>query len=324
MRFILLLLSLAVSLRAADLELQPGTVLVLPSAKDAAVLLANEDAYLKRMSPFDRAARIGKAEAPSVAEFAAYVGAQAVDYTDAEIATVKAALETIRPALSALELSLPATITMAKTNGREDIDAPYCRGPLIVLPQSHIGRSELPDIIIHEVFHVFSSHHPELREKLYGLLGFVRCVEPPLAPSVDARRFTNPDAMGMDYAISVMHEDRDIMVMPTLLAKSAAFDMAKKGRVFEQIDFVLLELSVSDGKAALVEKDGELVTHLAASVPGFLRAMSRNTNYIWHPEEVLADNFVRAVRPGRKLNSPELPGQLVAVMKTGTKVTSPR
>ena len=324
MRIFLLLLSLAVSIRAVDLELQPGTVLVLPSAKDGALLLASEDAYFKRMSPFDRAARMGKAEAPSIAEFAAYVGAQAVDYTEAEIATVTAALEMVRPALSAMKLSLPQTITMAKTNGREDIDAPYCRGSLIVMPESHIGRRELPDILVHEVFHVFSSHHPELREKMYGLLGFVRCAEPPLAPSVDARRFTNPDAMGMDYAISVKHEDRDIMVMPTLLAKNATFDMAKKGRVFEQIDFVLLEVTIADGKATVVEKDGEPVTHLANSVPGFLRAMSRNTSYIWHPEEVLADNFVRAVRPGRKLNSPELPGQLVAVMKTGTKVTSPR
>ncbi len=324
MRYFLLLLSLAVSLRAVDLELQPGTVLVLPSAKDGALLLASEDAYLKRMSPFDRAARIGKAEAPSIIEFAAYVGAQAVDYTDAEIATVTAALEMVRPALSALKLSLPATITLAKTNGREDIDAPYCRGPLIVMPKSHIGRRELPDILVHEVFHVFSSHHPELRERMYGLLGFVRCVEPPLPPSVDARRFTNPDAMGMDYAISVKHEERDMMVMPTLLAKNATFDMAKKGRVFEQIDFVLLELTVTDGKAALVEKHGEPVTHLANSVPGFLRAMSRNTNYIWHPEEVLADNFVRAVRPGRKLNSPELPKQLVEIMQTGTKTTAPR
>ena len=324
MRFILLLLSLAFSLRAVDLELQPGTMLVLPSAKDGAVLLANEDAYLKRMSRFDRAARIGKAEAPSITEFAAYVGAQAVDYTDAEIATVTAALETIRPALSALKLSLPPTITLAKTNGREDIDAPYCRGPLVVMPKSHIGRRELPDILVHEVFHVFSSHHPELRERMYGLLGFVRCVEPPLAPSVDARRFTNPDAMGMDYALSVKHEDRDMMVIPTLLAKSATFDMAKKGRVFEQIDFVLLEVTIADGKAALVEKHGEPVTHLANNVPGFLRAMSRNTNYIWHPEEVLADNFVRAVRPGRKLNSPELPKQLVEIMQTGTKTTAPR
>ena len=324
MRLFVILLRLAVSLHAVDLELQPGTVLVLPSAKDGAVLLAKEDAYFKRMSPFDRAARIGKSEAPSIAEFAAYVAAQAVDYTDEEIATVTAALESIRPALSALKLSLPPTITLAKTNGREDIDAAYCRGPLVVMPKSYIGRRELPDILIHEVFHVFSSHHPELREKMYGLLGFVRCVEPPLTPSVDARRFTNPDAMGMDFAISVKHEDRDILVLPTLLAKSAIFDVAKKGRVFEQIDFVLLEVTIAAGRATLVEKDGEPVTHLAHSVPGFLRAMSRNTNYIWHPEEVLADNLVRAVRPGRKLNSPELPKQLVEIMQSGTKITAPR
>lgn len=316
MRALILLLCISVSLRAAELELQPGTMLVLPSAKEATVLLAKEDAYLKRMSPFDRAARIVRAEPPPVAEFAAYVGAQALDFSSAEIATVSESIKAFRSAFGALKLSLPPTITLAKTNGREDIDAPYCRGPLIVMPASHLGKPELGDILIHELFHVFSSHHPELRDQLYGLLGFLPCAEPLLPASVDARRFTNPDAMGMNYYTILRHEDRDIAMMPALLAQKPTFDMARKNSVFDQIEFVLLELTIVDGKAALVLKDGEPVMRPANAVPAFLRAMSRNTNYIWHPEEVLADNFVRALRPRRKLNAPELPGKLVEVMQT--------
>ena len=318
MRYLILLLCLSLSLCAVDIELQPGTTLVLPSAKDARVLLSKEDAYLKRMSPFDRAARIVRAEPPSVAEFAVYVGAQAVDFSEAEIATVTASLNAFRPAFSALKLSLPQTITLAKTNGREDINAPYCRGPLIVMPESHLGKPELGDILIHELFHVFSSHHPELRDQLYGLLGFRPCAEPPLPTSVDARRFTNPDAMGMHYYTILRHEDRDIPMMPALLAQKPAFDMARKNRVFDQVEFVLLELTLADGKTALALNDGEPVMRPANTVPAYLRAMSRNTNYIWHPEEVLADNFVRALRPKRKLNAPELPGKLVELMQTAS------
>ncbi|MEK0449232.1 MAG: hypothetical protein RL088_1500 [Verrucomicrobiota bacterium] len=312
--------------RAVDLELQPGTMLSLPDAKESAALLAKEDAYLKRMSAYDRAARIGRVEAPTVAEFAAHVGTQTRDYTETEISAIKTAVETIRPALIPMKLKLPAKIIMTKTTGREDVGSPYCRGPLIIMPESVLAAPPrtLAQVVAHETFHVFSSHHPELRAKLYALLNFRPCEQPALPPELDARRFTNPDAMAMNYYTVVKHEDRELAVIPTLLAKSAKFDPTQKGRIFQQVEFVLIEVSVVDGKPNVVLNDGKPVIRPTTEVPAYIKAMSRNTGYIWHPEEVLADNFVRAILPEPKLNAPELPGKLIELMQTADTPVAPQ
>jgi hypothetical protein len=329
MRIVSITLSLILGLASAeavDLELQPGTVLSLPDAKESSVLLAKEDAYLKRMSVFDRAARMGRTEPPTVAEFAAHVGAQAKDYTETEIAAVRAALETIRPALLPLKLKLPARIVMTKTTGREDVGSPYCRGPLIIMPEVVFTAPprRLAQIVAHETFHVFSSHQAKLRPKMYGLLGFLPCEQPVLPAELDTRRFTNPDAMSMDYYTIVKHEDRDIAVIPTLLAKKPKFDPAQKGRIFEQVEFVLIEVTVANGKPTVVSKDGSYVIRPTTEVPGYMKAMNKNTGYIWHPEEVLADNFVRTLVPGEKLNAPELPGKLIEVMQSAGEPVAPQ
>jgi hypothetical protein len=299
---------------------------VLPTAKESAALVAAEDAYLKKMSAFDRASRAGKTEAPSLSEFAAHVGSQTLDFTSEETAKATTAVNTIRPLLTALKLELPAKIFLVKTTGKEDADAAYCRGPIIVMPTRYLGQPQeaVTSVLTHELFHVFSSHHPELRNKLYGLLGFRPCSEPKLPASLDDRRFTNPDCMAMNYYTVLRHEDRDMAVMPTLVSKTAKFDPASGKRLFSLIDFVLIELTVADGKTSVVMKDGEPVVHQAMSIPAYPRAMSQNTSYIWHPEEVLADNFVHAIFPGRRLNAPELPGKLVKIMQSGAKATAPR
>jgi hypothetical protein len=318
MRFIFLALIACISVQSAELELQPGTTLVLPSAKESAPLLAKRDAYFERMTPFDRAARMKTEKAPSIEEFAAHAGAQALEFTSDEVTKISAAAKTIGIALAPLKLSLPAKITLIKTTGLEDIDAPFCRGPIIIAPQSLTTQpvERLTDVLIHELFHVFSSHNADLHPKLYGLLGYQQCPEIELPPAIDARRFTNPDCMSMNFLLAAKHEDREINVIPAMLAKSATFDAALKAPVFAQVDFVLLEATVANGKTVLATKDGSPVIRQATTVPGFLKAMARNTNYIWHPEEVLADNFVRALRPGKKLNAPELPGKLLEVMQS--------
>jgi hypothetical protein len=315
-----------ITAKAVDLELQPGTTLSLTDAKESSALLSKEDAYFKRMSPYDRAARIGRADAPTVAEFAAHVGTQTKDYTDTEIAAIKTAVETIQPALIPMKLKLPAKIIMTKTTGREDVGSPYCRGPLIIMPESALAAPprRLAQIVAHETFHVFSSHQLELRSKLYALLNFRTCEQPVLPTELDARRFTNPDAMAMNYYTVVKHEDRDVAVIPTLLAKSVKFDPEQKVRIFQQVEFVLIEVSVVDEKAIVVVKDGQPVIRPTTEVPAYIKAMSRNTGYIWHPEEVLADNFVRAILPEPKLNAPELPGKLIEVMQTADAPVAPQ
>ena len=301
------------------LELQPGTQLELADATTAAQLMGAPDAYLRRMSPFDRAARMRVIEPPSAEDFAKHVAENVRDFSDPERARMQAALAEVRPLLAPLRLAFPERITIVKTNGLEDINEPYCRGPVIVLPQKLFttDRRDLTHTLLHELFHVFSSQHPELRERLYALLDYRRCTELTLPPREDERRFTNPDAMNFDYYTILRHEEREFAAMPVLLARGEHFDPAAKGGVFAQVALMLVEIEVREGQATpVLDAAGAVVMRPAEAVPAYLQRMARNTGYNLHPEEVLADNFVHLARRTTGLAAPELPVKLLEVMQS--------
>jgi len=320
-RFLLpLLLLLPADLRAGStFDLQKGTVLELAAAHEAAVLLGRDDEYFRRMSPFDREVRMRVDEPPSRETFAAHVAANAVDWSEREEERMRGAVGRLGATLEPLELRFPTKITIVKTTGLEDVNFPYCRGALIVFPASALrDESTIARILAHELFHVFSTHHPKLRDSLYALLGFTHCGELPLPPELDKRRFTNPDAPRYDYSTRVQIGDRLASVVPALLARADHFDPQQKDGVLAQIDFRLIEVEPKqDGVVPVLEADGAVRSHLASEVPDYRRRVAQNTGYDWHPEEVLAENFVHLLLPPAKpLTNPELPQQLRAVMQT--------
>jgi hypothetical protein len=50
-------------------------------------------------------------------------------------------------------------------------------------------------------------------------------------------------------------------------------------------------------------------------VPDFQEKIGRNTTYIIHPEEILADNFVHLVRQREKLATPRIVEELQKVLE---------
>jgi hypothetical protein len=256
---------------------------------------------------------------PTSAEFARHVAGSVRDFSEADSGRMRGAVARAQSRLAPMRLAFPAHITLVKTTGREDIDEPYCRGAAIILPEKYFagGTPELATVLLHELFHVFSTHHPELRARLYSLLGFQKCAELVLPGRENMRRFTNPDAMNPDYYTVLPHEGRDVAMMPVLLGKRAVFDPMAPGGVFAQIDLVLVEVVVSDRMTdPVLDSDGRVVIHVADSVPAYHARMARNTEYVLHPEEVLADNFVLGVLDTPGLASAELPARVIEIMKS--------
>jgi hypothetical protein len=321
-RALVLFAALAATGFAAPLELTPGTQLELADAATGAKLLATADAYFQRLSPFDRAAKMRMAEPPSPGEFARNAAESVREFTDTDRAQVEAAWAEMRPLLEPLGLDFPQRVTLVKTNGKDDINEAYCRGPVIVLPEKYFASADprrLSTVLLHELFHVFSTHHPELRDRLYALLDYLPCPEIALPPAEDARRFTNPDAMHYNYYTVLSHEGRDLAVTPVLLARGDHYDPAVRGSIFGQVSLLLVELDVRDGKASpVLDSQGRITAREAGEVPAFMQRMQRNTGYILHPEEVLADNFVHAARKTAGLSAPELPVKLLEVMQSAT------
>src|SRR5215469_12289790 len=111
----------------ADVQLAGGTVIHFASVSEGSKILMTRDDFIRRLSPFDRAARLEIDRAVSEEEFLTFVGRNVSDWKGEEIHTLETAIEGLRPLLRQFSISLPSTIQVIKTTGAEEGNAPYTR-----------------------------------------------------------------------------------------------------------------------------------------------------------------------------------------------------
>ncbi len=279
--------------------------LVFASAADARRVLSSRDAFVELMSPFDRAARMKSDRRVTEAQYLEFAGAAALDWEAAETRSLAAAFDEIRNELMQLRLPLPAQIMVIKTTGREEGDAAYTRANAVVLPRRLLGRppAELQRLLAHELFHVASRASPALAESLYEAIGFSRCGEAVFPPTLSSRKITNPDAPRNDYCIRVKVGEQETLATPILFSRSESYDRARGGEFFEYLQLALL---LRAGSPTAQPSGGDTRVVGLQEVSGFFEQVGRNTEYIIHPEEILADNFAMLVLATANVPSPDV------------------
>ncbi len=303
--------SLALStVSQADIPFLKATTLHFASASEGKTVLSAKDDFVRRLSQFDRSARMKTDRPVSEEEFLAFAGKDAVDWSQREVQNLEGIAAKIQSRLGDLSLSFPETILFIKSNGSEEGGAAYTRGSAIVLPESELAKNsaELERIVCHELFHIWSRSHPQTREQLYQMIGFSSCPEIELPPELDSRRITNPDAPRNDHFIRLSIEGRDRLAVPILLSTAATYDVSRGGVFFDYLElkFLVVEKTNDTAQIAPVLENGapKLVGLQATS--GFFEQVGRNTQYIIHPEEILADNFALLILGGASVPSPEI------------------
>ena len=280
--------------QAEDVPLGPRTVVRFAELRPGIEAITRRDDYIREMSRFDRQVRLKTNRTVSEAELLAFMSQHVQPWRPEEIARLTTRLSILAKKLEPWNLKLPAVVLLVKTDGGEESGAAYCRGPVVVLPQNMIdGSTETIDRVLpHEIFHVLSNQNPPLRESLYAAIGFYACNEVPLPQPLADRKITNPDAPVNDHYITVVENGQPMELMPVLFSKTPNYDVARGGTLFKYMDFKLLRLENDNGtrRAALVEDKPQLFD--PAAVPDFGRQIGKNTTYIIHPDEILADNFV--------------------------------
>jgi hypothetical protein len=268
-------------------------------------LLTTRDDFVTRMSPFDRAARMKTDRDVTEEDYLRFVAANVREWAPDEKAAVEAAWAKLKPKLDELRLPFPKTILFVKTTGEEEADAEYTRGAGIVLPQSALAaekRGDLPAIVAHELFHVLSRNAPELRDRLYAVIGFHPCGEIVFPQALAARRITNPDAPKNDHAIQVRIGAQTVSVVPILYANAERYDVAKDGPF---VQYLKLSFLVVDGLSGKYDAAHPMLLDVG-QLQGFFEQVGRNTEYIIHPEEILADNFRMLLLGQSDVKSPEI------------------
>jgi hypothetical protein len=158
-------------------------------------------------------------------------------------------------------------------------------------------------MIAHEVFHILSRHDPVLRERLYSLFGFQRCARADVPESAARLRITNPDAVASLHSIRVRHRGQPVDALPYIRFRAEPGDPAQGGLLSQiHVRWLLVDRAGDDCRvrqsaAGVEEVDPE-------QLEGLYEKIGRNTGYLFHPEEIIADNFamlfLASLGPGTK------------------------
>ena len=295
--------------------------IIFASGSEAGSYLRTEDAFLLSMSPFDRSVRLQTSREISKAEHIDYVSRQVLDWTAREEEKIRDIMVRINQALSEYSLSFPDEIIFIKTTGLEEGTAAYCRGNnIIVLPGGYLDMpfDRLYDLVLHELFHIYSRNNSEVQEALYGILAFKKCGELQLPDDIFRQKITNPDAAVNCYYFPAAINGSEYKLMPILLA-SSDYDEEKGGEFFDYLVFNFIAVSENGDAVVPLRRNNQYVLFTPNQVPEYLRLAAGNTGYIIHPEEVLADNFVFLINEDNGLPDMEIIHKIRAILLSAAR-----
>jgi hypothetical protein len=256
-------------------------------------ILGHKDPWAKQLSDFDLGARQKTAEPTSLREFLEFAADAGMAWTAQERASWRPLIHKLSDAMQGLNLHVPH-IDLVKTSGAEEFGAAYTRRRAIMLPES---TTSLPTtdprrayfLLAHEVFHVLSRADSRLRDDLYALLGF-RILEGFEYPAeLENRRISNPDAFEYLHTLTVQSGSESVDVLPVIQSLLPLNEVIQLPDFFAALDIVLLSVDTNTGEAHR-DGNGDLTMYNFGNT-NWVSLMARNSSFIIHPEEILADNF---------------------------------
>jgi len=290
-------------------------------AKEGGRFLGQADGFIEAMSPFDRSARLMTAREVSTKELLRHASAQSRNWTPGEMTKVRRNMEAIADGMAGFKLQFPPTVFFIKTTGREEGNAAYTRLNAIILPAVKLKQKDasLRRLLAHELFHVLSRANPKLATRLYRIIGYEPAPALKFPAELLPRKLTNPDAPFSRHVIEICHEGRAVKVAPILYARADKYDEKLGGPFFRYLIFRLLVLDEKDRSRAARDADGRLILLKPDEASGFHEKVGRNTGYIIHPEETMADNFVFLALGRGNLPHPEIVRAARVVLQRGGK-----
>lgn len=304
---------------SAVIQINAHTPVVFASVEQGKDILGRQDDFIMRLSPFDRASRMKTDRAVSEIEFLRFVQRNVLPWSREEKSKIKAALQALTPRLSKFFLSFPETIYIVKTTGAEEGGAAYTRSRAIVIPANYLAASteKLLKTICHELFHIMSRSSPELRERFYRVIGFEKCNEIAFPDILKPRKITNPDAPRNDHYIAVEFKGMPMLAVPVLFSRTEKYNAQIGGEFFQYLIHQLLIVEKDEPTESVNPAYQRNIPLLLSpnEVSGYFEKIGRNTKYIIHPEEILADNFALLILEQKNVASPDILERIIEVLQ---------
>lgn len=286
--------------------------------------LQEKDNFINSLSSFDKISR-AKSKDISTNLFLDYISSQALDWKPDEKNRINKTVTSIIKDLEGYSLTFPEKIFLIKTTGDEEGHALYTRRNAIILPLNFLENSKdeeeiLKNCLIHEIFHIYSKFNPSKREALYNILGFYKSVECSYPPELQEYKITNPDGYWNNHYIKIRNKSID--VVPILyFTKDYNFD--EKNYFLENIIknitnyLTLLAVDIKDDVCSPIYKNGSPYLINISNAPSYIEQVGENTKYIFHPDEILAENFVLLIK-NKNVQTPHIITKMSEVLKNNS------
>jgi hypothetical protein len=315
----ILVFGLAIELAQAQIHIGTQTTVTFATMAEAKEILTNRDDYIQSLSPFDRSSRMKTDRDISEKEYLEFLGNNVLDWNTIEKQKITSAFESVKKSLEDYSWLLPKNIILIKTSGNEEGGAPYTRSNAIIFPKTDLA-APLPKIqqtISHELFHIISRVNPELRDKLYAAIGFVKCDEMEFPAELKSRKITNPDAPQNNHCIRVQFQGNTYWAIPILFSDSEKYNISRGGEFFDylQFQFLLVERPNNSSTVKPIYENQKPKLVEIRQISGFFEQIGKNTEYIIHPEEIIADNFMFLILGEQNIPSPVIIKKIEKILK---------
>ena len=269
---------------------------------EAKRIITKRDEFIQSLSPFDKAARLKTENSISEGEFLNFISRQTLDWGSFECSNVDSILESILLKIEQYPLEFPKKISLIKTTGKEEGYAAYCRENAIIIPQTLVNMPyQLKNLLTHELFHIYSKNNLEKRKELYQIVGFFECPELKFPEELSELKITNPDAP----LNNIYFKNDKANVMPILFSNEP-YSLKKGGELFAYLQFRLIRVELKQDCSEPIYKNKKLQLYCVEDFPSYIQKIGMNTDYVIHPEEILAENFVLLINNSRYVRNPEI------------------
>ena len=271
-----------------------------------AIILDSMTAFFRGITPTDIALQINDSDlldADSTTlqqQYKSYLQANVRPFSQREQLLVYHTFQKIITALDGKNMGLPRAIYCLKTTGEGYGEQTYyTRNGCIILPEPALNAALNGDtthfeyVLSHELFHLISRYNPALKLKLYRQIGFDTIhnllIENELLRN---RLIENPD--GMQHATIKLNDTTHGILL--CYSRSPDFKLGANNfhAHFKWGMFQLKKTRLNTWRV-VADSLGESTLSNTWEVP-FFRKVGTNTDYLIHPDEILADNFALLLR----------------------------
>jgi hypothetical protein len=303
--FLVLLSSACKSTQSDVLKLGGGTKIWYLNAADAAHAITNDskNGYFDLVNPIEISIQMKQAvsdldatRSKMLTQYRNYLTDDVAAFTASERKHIDVVMLEIFQTCQSISPGLfPKQIRLVKTRGRHYGDGVYyTREDCIVIPQNVLNDYDekgFKETMYHEVWHIISRYNPELQKKAYALIGYtpVSNKKTWIPTRLRDRVIYNPDGVEPWWQITLTDAAGNTRNCIPLLHTTKEGYQTDMKEFFGYLQFNLYPI---EGGKVITKSDSLTSPIQLANEPSFYQQITDNTNYIIHPDEVIADNFM--------------------------------